>query len=151
MKLVINGIAYNTETSTLIARLKFPADQHRPTTQTGNLYQTRGGAYFVHWEDKWCAKIDGDLATKTGDLFEALSYDQALEWISRDDVEKFGDVLPDPPGDAVKDKLGATIYLRVPQSLKRRIDDAASESQKSTNAWIMRCVESYLNKSKAVG
>jgi hypothetical protein len=50
------GVTYNTDTSTVVARGEWndeawggnPAEEH-----SGTLYQTRGGAFFLHVHSEW--------------------------------------------------------------------------------------------------
>ena len=145
MKRIIDGVTYNTDTSTMVALFDQPASHHNPTSKTGTLYQTRGGAFFVHWREEWNYKEEGEWATKTNDSFEVMTYDEAHKWVLDGDVEIFSGVFPDPPEATSEEKPGATIYIRVPQSLKARIDDASDEAKLSINAWSMRCIEQCLN------
>jgi hypothetical protein len=39
---------------------------------------------------------------------------------------------------------GSTVYVRVPPSLKRAIDQAAGKAGVSVNAWAMQCLERCL-------
>jgi len=55
--------------------------------------------------------------------------------------------LGEVPEAAAEAEPGATIYLRVPATLKHRVDTAASDAGMSSNAWVMRCIEGCLAKS----
>jgi hypothetical protein len=57
------------------------------------------------------------------------------------EVELLADVFADPPEAAAEDAPGATLYIRVPASLKDRADRLARDEEVSLNAWAMRCVE----------
>ncbi len=61
------------------------------------------------------------------------------------DVEIFRNPFEDPPEAEAEAKPGATIYIRVPASLKRSVDEAAKAADVSGNVWAMRCVERCLN------
>jgi predicted transcriptional regulator len=63
-----------------------------------------------------------------------------------DDVEVFNNPFDDPPEAAAEAEPGATIYIRVPASLKKRVDEAAREVELSGNVWAMRCVEQCLDR-----
>jgi predicted HicB family RNase H-like nuclease len=49
-----------------------------------------------------------------------------------------------PPEAATEEAPGATIFLRVPQSLKTRIEMAANQSGTSINTYGLRCLERCL-------
>jgi predicted HicB family RNase H-like nuclease len=49
--------------------------------------------------------------------------------------------LVEPPEATAEPDQGATLYVRVPASLKARIDGAAREVGLSANSWAMRCLE----------
>lgn len=149
MKRIVDGVTYNTDTSTMVALFDRPASDRDPTSKTGTLYQTRGGAFFVHWCEEWHYQEVGEWVSKTTDSFEVMTYDEAHKWVLDGDVEIFSGVFPDPPEATAEEKPGATIYIRVPQSLKARIDSASDEAKLSINAWSMRCVEKCLNTDDA--
>jgi predicted HicB family RNase H-like nuclease len=104
------------------------------------LYQTRGGAFFiVHaWEnDEGHAKI----------YFEAMSREEVRRLVERTDNLAIvnSKILDEPPEAEEEDETpGATLYLRVPASLKERIELAATVAKLSVNAWAMRCMENCL-------
>ncbi len=145
MKRIANGVTYNTDTSTMVARFEQLADDYNPTSRTVVLYQTRGGAFFLHDQEEWHIKEDGEWVSKISDSFAPMTYEEAHKWVLSGDVEIIGDVFPDPPEASAEDKPGATIYVRVPQSLKERIDGAAAKVDLSINAWAMRCLETCLS------
>ena len=49
MKRIIDGVTYNTETATKLAQAEWTNALDEDEI-VGILYQTRGGAYFVHHE-----------------------------------------------------------------------------------------------------
>jgi predicted HicB family RNase H-like nuclease len=49
--------------------------------------------------------------------------------------------LTEPPEAETEEEPSATIYFRLPPSLKNRVETLAKEAGLSTNAWMMRCVE----------
>jgi predicted HicB family RNase H-like nuclease len=51
-------------------------------------------------------------------------------------------VLEEPPEAEEEETPGATLYLRLPASLKEQVEAAAAEDRLSANAWSMRCLES---------
>lgn len=150
MKRIINGVTYNTNTSTAIAQAKWSDESERTT---GTLYQTRGGAFFVHEEvvkniynertREWGEKTDND--------FLPLSQAGAHKWLMEGDVEVFHNPFDDPPEAAAEADPGATIYIRMPASLKRRVDEEAQLSELSGNVWAMRCIEKCIAPPDAIG
>ena len=51
MKRIVDGVTYNTATSTAVARSEW-LDDEGATPVTSTLYQTLGGAFFIHHELK---------------------------------------------------------------------------------------------------
>ena len=49
--------------------------------------------------------------------------------------------LNDPPEAKQETSASATVYVRVPEVSKKRIDQAAKKSGQSTNVWAMGCLE----------
>jgi hypothetical protein len=48
MKRLIDGVSYNTDTATLLARSDYEGDWNNNTCPVeGELFQTRGGAFFI--------------------------------------------------------------------------------------------------------
>jgi hypothetical protein len=144
MKRVINGMTFNTDTSTLLARASWTLpDTYSPhfgSECDGELYQTRGGAFFVittiHTKDS-----DGDPVDKVE--CEPMSTERANAWMNGD-VEIIRNRFEEPPEAEAESEPGSTIYVRVPIALKRDVDAAAKEAKLSGNAWTMRCIESCL-------
>lgn len=142
MKRIIDGVTYNTETSTALAKSIWDDEFEN----TGILYQTRGGAFFAHvntLEKRWNER-EGESYLQEIDIFEPMSADKAHEWIMTGEVEVFSNPFDDPPEATADTEKGSTIYLRVPISLKQRVDEAAGEMKSSANTWAMRCVEQCL-------
>ena len=136
MKRIIDGQTYNTDTSTIVARYEYKDDKGYDTEAT--LYQTRGGAFFlVH---KWAV----DDLWKFH--FEAMTRDEVSRLVERTDNLEIVDegAINEPPEAEAEAEPSATLYIRVPASLKKRVDDAAKESKVSGNVWAMRCVERCL-------
>jgi predicted HicB family RNase H-like nuclease len=144
MKRIINGATYNTDASVRLARSEWEDDGQ----VTGTLYQTRGGAFFVVEEftnKQWC-EGEGRYTSEPKYHFQTLSREDANEWLLEGEVEIFHNPFEDMPEAAADDHDGATLYVRVPASLKRSADEAAREVKVSTNAWAMRCIERCLDK-----
>lgn len=133
MKRIIDGKTYNTETATQVA--KAPWDENEPG-QYDLLYQTRHGAFFRNYGGE----------TPHGDPFDVLRPlrpDEAQKWLESynlvDELEKLFGEQPEA-GEAE-----SRITVRIPDSLKIRIEQLAAANKQSMNAWIMRCLESCAN------
>lgn len=61
-----------------------------------------------------------------------------------DDVTETSQPAPPPPPPEPEDGGTARLTLRLPESLKRRIEDAASAEGFSVNAWLVRAVNAAL-------
>jgi hypothetical protein len=57
------------------------------------------------------------------------------------EVELLNDVFGEPPEAAAEEAPGATLYVRMPASLKDRAEEQARDEGVSLNTWTMRCVE----------
>ena len=137
MKRIIDGMTYNTDTATKVAIFRVDFIDKEAGYKDSTLYVTRGGAFFVH---VYVPDME-EFALDPHDRIEAQ------EWILHGEVEIFNDVLEDPP-EASEDQPAqpeATIYVRVPEPLKRQIDKVAKDEGQSVNAWVMRCVETCLS------
>ena len=147
MKRIVDGKTYNTDTATKVAGARIEGPDEDFTQQT--LYVTRGGAFFIHeFERNFFFDQDADPPRwhQDAERFHPLSRDEAQEWFLEGDVEIFNNIFEEPPeasGDQTPEPE-ATIYVRVPEPLKRRISEAANEVNLSTNAWAMRCFEQCL-------
>lgn len=147
MKRIVNGVTYNTATSTRLAESRWERDHDE--TVFGVLYQTRGGAYFVDEEitrQEW-NESERATETKVRHSFEPRSPEDAHKWMLEGEVEIFHNPFDDPPEATAEAEPGATIYIRVPASLKQRVDEAARQNKLSGNVWAMRCVERCLEPS----
>ena len=140
MKRVIDGVTYNTDTSTLLATARW--EGYRPSDWRneievefeGDLYLTRGGAFFVV-----ITEPDNDQARP---VFDKMTREQAEKWVMEGDVELFDESIFQAPPEATEEgEPEATIYFRLPRALKDRIEAKAKGEDVSVNAWLMRCVE----------
>jgi predicted HicB family RNase H-like nuclease len=156
MKRIINGVTYNTETSTRIARSEWqePYGTDLEIEHSATLYQTRSGAFFVH-ETVTTPYYDNDereWSEKKTQSFDVLSYDQAREWVLQGEMEVFDDSVLELAPEAREEEdeqPEANVFLRMPSSLKRRIEEAARSEKQSTNAWMLRCAERCLDQARA--
>jgi hypothetical protein len=140
MKRVIDGVTYNTDTSTHVATARWNGYRQTdwrnemPIEFEGDLYLSRGGAFFV--------VITEPENEETRPVFEPMSREQAEKWVMEGDVELFDEsVFTAPPEATGEGETEATIYIRLPRPLKERIETAAQGEGVSLNAWVMRCVE----------
>jgi predicted HicB family RNase H-like nuclease len=147
MKRIVNGVTYNIDTSTRLAESRWERHDEPDKEYFGTLYETRGGAFFVDLEitrQRW-NEAKHIQETEVINEFEPLSPDQAQKWLLEGDVEIFRNPFGDPPEAAAESEPGATIYIRLPASLKRSVDDAARAANLSANVWAMRCLERCLS------
>jgi hypothetical protein len=150
MKRIVDGKTYNTDTSTLLARTEWEDEnRYEPTYGwdcVGELYQTRGGAFFVLvTKTKAPDARDPDDEGKQRVECSPLTAEEAQSWLLEGgDVEVFRNPFEDPPEAEAEAEPGATIYIRVPSALKRDVDAAAAKAGVSVNVWAMRCVERCL-------
>src|SRR6185295_13368647 len=130
MKWVIEGVAYNTETSTLLAKKEWSEKGSDERGRNGpyylsTLYQTQKGAYFVHKSTSWWNE-DLERSEPERDDCIPLNAERASAWLLSGNVQiihnPFGQEVPEAAAEA---EPGATIYLRVPATLKHRVEQAA--------------------------
>lgn len=148
MKWVVEGVAYNTDTSTLLAKKDWHEESEDERGRLGpyveaTLYQTQKGAYFVHKSTSWWNPYS-EQGEPGRDDCTPLTAEQASAWLLRGNVKIIHNPFGEVPEAAAESEPGATIYLRVPASLKHRVDKAASAAGMSSNAWVMRRIEAYL-------
>jgi predicted HicB family RNase H-like nuclease len=145
MKRIVNGVTYNTDTSTRLARSRLQGSTAaEKLVQT--LYQTRGGAFFIverRTVDQWDER-EQESVTRTERTFHPVNSDEASRWMLEGEVHVFRNPFGDPPEAAAEAEPGATIYIRVPATLKRDADAAAHKENLSGNVWAMRCIERCL-------
>lgn len=143
MKRIVNGVSYNTETSTEIAKSEYDEGEGE-SSGSEILYQTRGGAFFTCGfkltmiPDK---KTPNERIVKETKIFYPLTRDEAQDWVMTGNVEVYSDIFDDMPEAAEEINPELTIYVRVPTSLKDRIEAAAKAAEQSVNAWALRCLE----------
>ena len=145
MKRIIERVSYNTDTSTTIASAQENDSDSNGITikrMKWKLYLTRGGAFFLHEHEEELEHDDyGELTWKRIDRFFPWSRNEAQDWVMKGQKEVYSDVFGEVPEAAAEDKPEATIFIRVPEPLKRQIDGLAKEAGQSVNAWAIRCFE----------
>jgi len=145
MKKILGGQTYNTATSHRIAQLVVKKGSE---TITSNLYATRGRALFIHEHRVWTYwnEDTSEPEWNSDDRILPISWEDAQRWIGQENMEILTDApFFELPPEAVSEvSPGATIYLRLPQSLKAQIEAAAKASGTSINNYTMRCLERCL-------
>jgi hypothetical protein len=146
MKRVIDGVTYDTNTSTRVATAEVLEEEFRGRPEERRkyvLYKTRGGAFFVHVHTETSRQnMRGDWEAVESHVFEPMTYDEAHEWVMSGQVELLDeDAIASPPEAVAEAETAATVYLRMPTSLKVRVEKLASEEGLSLNAWYTRCGE----------
>ena len=151
MKRIINGVSFNTETSTEIAKYEFDdVDGGEQRTGFETLCQTRGGAFFTHSYQRMVTQDEtapgGQIVKETSGI-SPMTRDEAQDWIMTGNVEVFSDIFGEIPEASDEVNTESTIYVRVPTSLKDRIEAVAKGAGQSVNAWALRCLESGASSS----
>lgn len=143
MKRIIDGVTYNTDTSTRLAVSEGEAlYANEPYPCQSTLYQTRGGAFFIH--ERIDLGQNENEPREYRDRAKALSPAEAEKWIMSNDVEVFHNPFGEPPEAVAETEPSTTIYVRVPASLKQRLEQAAKSDKLSGNSWAIRCIERCL-------
>ena len=150
MKRIVDGLTYNTQTSRLLAKSEWEVgDQYSPyygAECEGELYQTRGGAFFVVTTTHIAATRDSEARDKVE--FDPLTPERAQKWLLEGDVEVISNPFGDPPEAEAEEETGATVYARMTASLKRDVEAAAEKAGVSTNVWVTQCLEQCLRKKR---
>src|SRR6266404_2783921 len=103
MKRIVNGVTYNTDTSTALGKKTWEDDgeaTNQPQRQIEVLYVNRGGAYFIHEEKTYLVWNQREQVReeRTDHSFIPQSADDAQKWLLEgDDVEVFDNPFGDPP------------------------------------------------------
>ncbi|MCH7914631.1 MAG: toxin-antitoxin system HicB family antitoxin [Deltaproteobacteria bacterium] len=148
MKRIINGKTFNSETATTVFRLEKKergasrSEEIDGYLDSETLYRTRQGNFFlVDTEIKTNFDKEGfPLGAGPVKRLKPLTPEGALNWLRSHNVseeqirQQFGDHLKDMTEES-------TVYLRVPQSLKLRLEACANNKGQSLNTWVMRCLE----------
>jgi hypothetical protein len=142
MKRIIDGQTYNTDTATAVARYEYIDDKGFDTEAT--VFQTRGGAFFI--VHTWIENADEEAALK---IYFEKSSREAVDRLALPGGLPTGSsltilneaALSEPPEAAAEAEPGATVYFRLPQSLKDQIEARAVSAGLSLNSWLLRCAE----------
>lgn len=142
MKRVINGLAYNTATSALIATSNWTDDNEIEHHE--ELYQTRGGAFFLVDTFKEYDREEREWNERS--VFEAYAPADVATWLNDGEIEIHREpagVEFDPPeAEASDEAVATTVFsLRMPAAIKRDVEVRAAKEGVSMNAYIMRMLE----------
>jgi HicB family len=139
IKRIIEGVAYNTDTCTWIARSQWAHqdDRGREVHVMALLCQTTRGAYFLDKTSSLVGALRGSESRDREELIP-MTVDEARAWMLKGEVE----VIHDPFAEGIPEaeleaEQGATIYLRVPAAFKQQVEAAAKKEDLSINAWVM--------------
>ena len=153
MKRIIGGKTFNTETATVISREeKFvkwepwqedEVDESEGYLDTETLYQTRQGDFFVVVTE---LEADFDHGRPIGaspvERLKPLTAGYALDWLRAHHPPLTAKVLTLLARRMEKERTEASaVLLRIPQSLKERLEACAKNKGQSLNTWVMRCLE----------
>jgi hypothetical protein len=130
VKRVIEGKTYNTETAAKVAYRAKKNDGDRHVT----MYLTRKGEFFFHVQ-----------------MYERAVGHLQNHWFDpKKFIEDADEVYLNPfsslPDDQQRE---SSVLVRFPLSLKVAIEAAAEAQGQSTNAWVVRCLESCLCAASA--
>lgn len=161
MKRIIDGKTYNTDTATLIHRWEgetfLPPSEEENDRPFEELYRTRHGQFFLKVNEADVSfdrdgYIDG---AGWGQDIKPLTPAQAHSWLKTAGVtqEQIKQQFPhDPPDDLVApESTESIVYLRLPDSLKRRLDTCAERKGQSLNTWVMRWLENAASVEEGGG
>jgi predicted HicB family RNase H-like nuclease len=154
MKRIVNGVTYNTETSTKIAKKgpdSYQDDLGRNAETSATLYQTQKGACFIDYEHvtQMPETARSDAYERVEHEFVPMTTEEAKAWLVKENVEIIDDAFADGVPEAeAETESGATVYVRVPAALKRRIDEAAANAGQSASTWGLKCFERCLTHTR---
>ena len=141
MKRIIDGATYNTDTATEIAKGSYRDDSSAAVTESV-LYQTRTGVYFqVEETTTQYRDRRGEVQTRTEyDWHVVGDANKARDWCEEYGLTITRDIEDMPDEPELGEKM-ATIYVRLPPSLKDAITARAEAKKVSTNVFALRCLE----------
>jgi hypothetical protein len=141
-KRIIGGVAYNTETATIVA-MGSSKDEDRGVTSETLLYQTRGGVFFAveDIETKWWDSNIDEERTRNGDEWWAIGdAAKAVAFCERAKLTIVKDFAELPP-EAGQGEGVAVIYVRTTPTLKAALEARAKADGVSLNALLVKCHE----------
>ena len=148
VKQIIQGTTYNTSTATLVHKYVPPDqwDKKEEKSDFERLYRTRQGEFFLlinllgyvlvprdastsHYKERWVPQI------------KPLTSAQALTWLNEHGGTREQIKQQFPHGLPKGWEPESTVYVRIPDSLKRRLETCAKSKGQSLNLWAMRWLE----------
>jgi hypothetical protein len=134
MKRIIDGKLYDTETAKIVAKWYWGSEDGQGDS---TLYVNKNGAFFI---------VDETEEDETGPKYSLTPRTReqvANHLLHAEKLEVFNeDRLPLPPEATPEDiEPTATIYVRVPVSLKRRLEAAADKAGLTITALTIQCLE----------
>jgi predicted HicB family RNase H-like nuclease len=153
-KRVVDGVSYNTQTATVLAVHQYDdeADPYgREPACRGRLYlcQTAKNAFFEVDEGEkevWDQKEE-KTAWRDYCHFKPMSAEQAAKWFTTGDVEVYHNPFDEIPEAGAEKEENATIYVRLPASLKSAVEKAAQANNTSINTEVLRCLERCISEA----
>jgi HicB family len=145
MKRIVNGLAYDTDKSDLIARADYAVDvggEERMCYAT--LYRTRGGAFYEYQRISEGEDEDGQETFRLAIV--PMTASAAQRWVLDGDVELIDEAFVDVPEATAESEASVTMYVRAPASLKRKVEEAAAAEGLSLNAYVLRRLEEVLTE-----
>jgi len=156
MKRIIDGKTYNTETATVIQHYvrvldSSWLDEHvDPESENASefchietLYQTRQGDLFLVVTDPQPNFVHGrPMGVRHVESLGPVTTDYALDWLKshpRLDAKYQGHIHRLEVSK--KRTANSTVLLRIPASLKERLETCAKNKGQSLNTWVMRSLE----------
>jgi hypothetical protein len=157
---MINGHAYNTEAATLVARrvqrvqmdgvlVGGVACEEADIVQ--EFYVTRPGEFFCL--EMWNVLIDDPNSSglmrqpKNEHITPISRQELELNLAKAEGLEMFSEAAVDAAAQAMA--VGSIVHLRVPTSLRLRVEAAAKKAKLSSNDYVVRCLESRLREADA--
>jgi hypothetical protein len=128
MRRIVDGTAYDTETSELIVQVG--NTDHAPEN-VGRLYRTRNGAFFL-----WAQFLTPGY--NVAQEITPLTDDEAQKWLETNAnhlVEQYFGTMPE--GGAAERRM----TLRLPQNLASKLEAIAQSREMPLSRYITRCLE----------
>ena len=148
MKRIIDGSTYNTDTATLVAETTYGGDDGPVEVQ---LFQTPAGVYF-NVDTTMTSRMNRHGETQERTTYEWLVVGDAAA--ARAKCEEWGLTIirdiEDMPPEAEPGEKMATLYIRLPPSLKSAIETRATSQGASVNVFALRCLEGCVREQRAL-
>ena len=139
-KRIIDGKTYNTETAVLLAGHRQEDDESPIETGTF-LYKTRFGAFFLYQYQDYGPDEDNFDAIQPLTAAEAQAWLEKNESYNTDLIERLFGKMPEAGSQESR------FTLRMPDTLRDQLAERAKANGRSLNAWIIRCLETYMDQN----